>query len=350
PAPIPDPDPSNIPPSPEPAAEDADPMSVPLPAPPRLPTQVKTRQPRQLPPLPDLPDLSDASPSFRQTEKLPDVPSLQNEPSFPAARGFPIVPPQFQVAIPRVAERPPRDRQPVQLQTPELELNAEPINPNSVNNDPFDDEPRSQGGNSSSGPVPDPNDDENLELSPVPPPPTLDPADSEIEPQSSNQGADQDLGRSRLKHADVESGELPPHSAQRGPRNRGVLRVVNLRLARNSRVGPESAIDSETLHAGQKILVQGDLAGLNTAQSDGQYQTRICYHVELLATRENVVHKTERQFTGEFVRSRSGVTQVSQWLTVPPQLPPGTYRLRLRVQDEISQDAAVTTDLRIRVL
>jgi hypothetical protein len=347
----PAPEPTDSPPAPE----DEDPMSVPLPAPPRLPTQARKAAPRQIPPLPEMPDLSDATPKFRRTEKLPAVPQLVREPINASDSGFSAVPRrQDPVPIPRVAARLERDHQPVHLEAPEPEVNAtsihdvpaynDPTENSSVNrspviSDPFDDEPRSAADRSAAGVVPEPEAEENLELSPVPAPPTLEPM---IETQSLESTRNLRPGKGSLNHADAESDGLPPHSAQALPRNQKGLRVVNLHLARNLRVGPESAIDSESLRTGQKILVRGDLAGHRFA-AQGTSPSRLSYHVELVSTSENVVFTSEQQV------AMDSTAPLSQWLIVPAQMQPGTYRLRLRVQDGASQ-FSTQADMPVRVL
>lgn len=208
------PEPIEMPPSPEPSLEEADPMSVPLPAPPRLPTRAKTSQPRPLPPLPEMPDFSDATPTFPRSERLPAVPNMERDQDDSFESGFSEAPGQFRVPAPRVAQRPDRferGRQPVRLEVPEVEMNAEPTHLDAINNDPFVDGPRNRVSRTPDEAVPTLDDDqEDLELTPVPPPPTLEP---EIETQSLRIDPARNGVKGKLRQADLENDRLPPHSA-----------------------------------------------------------------------------------------------------------------------------------------
>jgi hypothetical protein len=206
---------SPVQPAPEPlmvpAFEGADPMLNPLPPPPQLPPQARTGQRNPSPPLPELPDLSDVTPNPKKFEKLPDVPSFKATPESFSEPQFSTTPKQIPskqrlAPVPRVAELPLRTRQPVQLETPELDSSTE-----SINADPFEVAPQEleQSAPAEDIAVPLPiEDDENLDLVPVPSPPKLNTA---IETQPLKAGEVQDA--ESIDYADAESNELPPHSA-----------------------------------------------------------------------------------------------------------------------------------------
>lgn len=180
-----------------------EPQSVPLPAPPRLqPHARKGASPP--PPLPELPDLSEATPKLETTEKLPDVPTMDLDPDQSADANFSPAPRQIpakvpQLAIPRVAERPARERQPVQLETPEAD---------SISTDPFADELDSQSVPPADIAVPVPiEEDDTLDLDSKPAPQL----DGAVETQSLE--TDSSEAVDTVDQADAETGVLPPHSA-----------------------------------------------------------------------------------------------------------------------------------------
>jgi hypothetical protein len=192
-------------PGPEPSPGDGDATSVPLPAPPRLQPQARKGAG---PPLPELPDLSEVTPNLETTEKLPQVPLMNLAPDASADANFSPAPKPIpakvpQTAIPRIAERPARERQPVHLEVPE----ADPIPADPIPADPFAEEPSSERVPPPDVAVPVPiEDDENLDLEPTPA--AIPELDSAVETQSFEMDA-----ADAVNPVDAASDALPPHSA-----------------------------------------------------------------------------------------------------------------------------------------
>ena len=131
-------------------------------------------------------------------------------------------------------------------------------------------------------------------------------------------------------------------------RKAGGIEVKGFQVARDLRSGRESAINPESLRAGQNIVIQGGLTGLRYVKSDGKHRSQIGYHIELRTAGNQVVVQTSRRHAKEVVLTPDGTRPFAEWLTIPSNLQPGKYHLTLQIQDEVSQVATVA-DLPIRV-
>lgn len=311
--------------------EDEKPLSQPLPSPPRLPIQARNsraRNPVTAPPVPDSMELEGPVEEPQTTQQripgLSPVPELTDEPEFVPQREA------DRPRLPQMAERLEphiRSRQPVSLEAPEVDLSP----------DPFEGESNQNPAELPDSNLPPPTfesfDDEDLELTPVPPPAAM---DSPIETQSL-QIRRQDLNRTNpVRQQGFTSHGLPPHSATNDESDDTTLRVVQLSLVQENRAGERIRVDPKSLRSGQNILVRAEFAGVKYASANREFRSRVTYHLEIQGAEANQFVGTVRQLSEESVLAPDGHQELNQLITVPQHLAAGVYKLTLKVRDEIS--------------
>jgi hypothetical protein len=264
----------------------------------------------------------------------------------------PPPPPELNEIPPRMAERTEnfdRRRQLVDLQTPEADLDDQPVNRN-LERSPVDTfpQPRPATDGLERGPGHTPaldGDEEQLPTGvdpsahrpatglPGPLPRLREPEESDLSFPGVNKQMS-GVGRTRSPKLDVAAAHLS---------------VRGFQLTRDVRSGSEaSIISAQDLRRGQHLVVQTELDGLEKIERNGDSITRITSHVELRDAQNKVVYHTDKQSAAEVNQASRVSRHLNQWLTIPSRLKAGNYSLQLIVQDEVARQT-VTVEMAVTI-
>lgn len=120
------------------------------------------------------------------------------------------------------------------------------------------------------------------------------------------------------------------------------LTVTQFRLTRSVRTGIDAAvISAKNVRRGVELAVQSDIEGLEKIQRNGELVSRITCHVEICDASNSVVYRTDKQSSAEVTRSSDSVRHVTHRLTLPARLKATDYVLQLHVRDDIARQVTV---------
>lgn len=288
---------------------------------------------------------------------LPIPPSADDmDVSYNGQRGRPPVvapapPPEpLPAYTPRVAELTEpfdRRRQPVSLQTPEADLDPEPV----TEAEPL--APQAERTPVEAFPQPRLS-TEDISRGPGHTPPL---EDEEELPQSVDPSAHQRPSAlpgplPRLREPDDAELAFPGGHKQmsgvRGGRSSKVetatprLVVNNFRLTRDARPdSSEKIVTAESIRRGQSVVVQTEVRGLGTIQRNGEAITRVTCHVEIRDSIHRVLYRSDRQTAAEVHSNQKPTRQLQHWLNIPARIQTGNLTLQFHIQDDVTRQSTL---------
>lgn len=122
------------------------------------------------------------------------------------------------------------------------------------------------------------------------------------------------------------------------------LQIRSFRFTKDSRVGrDEVVVAADDVRCGQNLVIQVLLEGVHQVAYHGHYVSRVSYHFEIRDAEDRVVTRTQREFKYEAQPMVKSTRSLSQWITIPSDLKPGSYALRINLQDDNAKLASVKT-------
>jgi hypothetical protein len=131
---------------------------------------------------------------------------------------------------------------------------------------------------------------------------------------------------------------------------RAPLEIVELCLCRKVQgFGVFETVDKDSLHAGQSTLIYCELSGLKSEVEDGEYHSRLSSRVEIVKSGDESPIWSEQLARKDRCRRRRRDVFVNYRFTVPSDIPPGDYEVRLTQTDELT-GRSVAAAIEVRVL